>query len=103
MSILYHSAPKISSRGWPVTGCTGDSHVSSGLQHVQHWTGTDSAHTIYMDDRSFLAKPAEKLVEINQCWSSWSNTLGLKEKEASLVARMVLAWSNFGQLHRKKQ
>ena len=60
----------------PTTCCL---WLSAGQRYVETHMGAALTSSIYMDDRSFVARSAEELVRAQQCWADWSKKVGLLE------------------------
>jgi len=60
----------------PITCCL---WLSAGQRYVEAQMGAALTSSIYMDDRSFVARSAEELVQAQRCWADWSGRVGLLE------------------------
>lgn len=56
--------------------------------------GAALTSSIYMDDRSSVARSAEKLVQAQRCWADWSKKVGLLEPapKTQMAARSEAEW-----------
>ena len=60
----------------PITCCL---WLSAGQRYVEAQLGVALTSSIYMDDRSLVARTAEELVQAQRCWADWSGRVGLLE------------------------
>eukprot|EP00435_Cladocopium_sp_Y103_P004430 s4850_g1.t1 len=65
----------------PLTFCL---WLSAGQRFVEQRLQVNLKSSIYMDDRSFVTKDAETLVEARSAWASWSTKVGLLESQQKI-------------------